>query len=178
MAVPSKRCLSEVVFKKGDRYGRLLPEIGKFLTELTAYGDAQRANNLKASEPSVFDGKTVVMSVEDYLFRLSKYGNVGGEVFVMMLIFIKRLLDHTDLLAHSYVIHRMMFTAFVLATKYHEEDLYNNTHYSQIGGIVRGELVRLELFFVKVIDFDLFISRDEFDGVVAGLAASAAKRCA
>ena len=173
MAVPSKRSFSEVTFKQGDHYGRLLPEIAKFLTELTRYGDIQRAKDSRKMEPSVFDGKTVVMSVEDYLIRLSKYGNVGGEVFVLMLIFLQRLIKHTSLLVHSFVVHRMIFTAFVLATKYHEEDLYTNSHYSQIGGIVRGELARLELFFVKATKFELFVSRDEFDITVAALTAAA-----
>jgi hypothetical protein len=46
----------------------------------------------------------------------------------------------------------------LVAIKYNEDDFYSNTYYSKIGGITLQEMNSLEVEFVKLMDFRLFVN--------------------
>jgi hypothetical protein len=51
----------------------------------------------------------------------------------------------------------------VIALKYNEDDIYSNKYYASVGGISMKELYALEVEFLKLINYSLFISDDLYE---------------
>lgn len=49
------------------------------------------------------------------------------------------------------------------AIKYNEDDFYSNQYYSKVGGVTLQEINALEDEFLKMINFSLWIDKQEFD---------------
>ena len=62
-----------------------------------------------------------------------------------------------------YNIHRILFSAVLTSIKYNEDCYYENKYYSQIAGVKLKELNILEYNFIKLLDFELYISREIYD---------------
>lgn len=56
-----------------------------------------------------------------------------------------------------------MFLSIIIAVKFFEDKYYKNEYYAKVGGISLKELNFLEIEFLKLIDFNLFISSEVFD---------------
>ena len=48
------------------------------------------------------------------------------------------------------------------AEKYLEDDVYDNSYYSQVAGIKTNNLMELELEFYETIEFELYVNEQEF----------------
>ena len=102
------------------------------------------------------------ISLKDYLTRIQKYTNLEDSTLIISLIYIDRVLNTTDIELNNYDIHKLVFTAIIIAIKYHEDEIYNNSFYAKVGGISGKELNKLEYYFLSFIDFNLFVGADEF----------------
>lgn len=43
-----------------------------------------------------------------------------------------------------------------------EDDTCMNSYYARLGGVSNKEMIRIELEFLKLINFNVYISKDEF----------------
>ena len=102
------------------------------------------------------------ISLKDYLTRIQKYTNLEDSTLIISLIYIDRILNATDIELNNYDIHKLVFTAIIIAIKYHEDEIYNHSFYAKVGGISGKELNKLEYYFLSFIDFNLFVGADEF----------------
>lgn len=67
------------------------------------------------------------------------------------------------LVINQYTIHRIFFTALVLAVKYLNDNVTWNSYYTYVGEIDNDEFLKLELTFLYVIDCDLYVYQKGFD---------------
>eukprot|EP01135_Chromosphaera_perkinsii_P004184 Nk52_evm3s271 gene=Nk52_evmTU3s271 len=96
------------------------------------------------------------ISVEDYIKRLVKYCPCGNEVLILMLIYFDRVIQRSSgYMLTPLNIHRMLITAFMLASKFSQDKYYTNSHYGKVGGLPLSEINKLELEFLGLIDFEL-----------------------
>ncbi len=49
------------------------------------------------------------------------------------------------------------------AIKYNEDTIFDNTHYSIVGGISPKDLSTLEFRFLKLIDYDLYVHKIDYE---------------
>ena len=56
----------------------------------------------------------------------------------------------------------MLLTSIVVAIKYNEDDFFSNTFYAKIGGISMEEINTLEIEFLDMIDWFLFVDQAFF----------------
>lgn len=103
------------------------------------------------------------VSLNDYVERILKYTHIEESTLIIALIYIDRLCEKQNLILTDSNIHRITYTAIILAVKYNEDDYYSNNYYSKVGGVSITELNALELEFVKLIKYSLFIKREVFD---------------
>lgn len=103
-----------------------------------------------------------------YLFykpgRLQSEEFYAPECFLAAFIYMDKLcmsIGSTNIV-NPFTIHRLFFVATVLAIKFYCDNFYNNTYYAQVGGIPVEELNELEINFLKTIDFNLDIPREEW----------------
>jgi len=63
------------------------------------------------------------------------------------------------------------------AIKYQEDDIHTNTYYARVGGVKGDDLFNLELEFLELIEFNLFVDEGHFCNTVEKIQAAHEKRC-
>ncbi|KAF2069360.1 hypothetical protein CYY_009322 [Polysphondylium violaceum] len=128
------------------------------LTELPKIGDKVLMKSGSQFHSNLFissNSEIPKISVADYLVRLVKFSPCSKECFIMIIVYIDRIISKAGFIINSYNIHRLLITSILVASKYIDDIFYNNEYYSQIGGISRNELNRLEISFLNLLQFDL-----------------------
>ena len=86
------------------------------------------------------------------------------ETYVLALIYLDRATAiKKDLVLSNSCIHRLFFTALVVAAKFFEDKYYKNSYYCKVGGISNAELNTLEIELLAYLDFKLYVSTDEYE---------------
>ena len=62
----------------------------------------------------------------------------------------------------AYTAHRFILVCIILAIKFVDDEFYKNTYYAQVGGVGLAELNILELECLKLLQYQLYVSNDEF----------------
>ena len=121
-------------------------------------------NNYGLRRITEFDSETIPSnSMEDYVKRIAKYSLCSDSCFALALIYINRLIRMNPHLAISpYNMHRIFVTAMLVSTKYHEDKYFNNAYWAKIAGVSLYEMNRLELKVLFLLDFNLFVSSEEY----------------
>jgi len=103
------------------------------------------------------------ITVKYYLQRIGKYSNCSEECFVLALIYIDRLIrTNTSFLVNSLNVHRLLITSMMLAAKFFDDQYFNNAYFGKVGGVTCKEINLLEIEFLFMINFNLFVAPGTF----------------
>lgn len=100
--------------------------------------------------------------ISAYIPRLYRHFRCSEEVFVFALIYLDRVIRANHIKINALNIHRLVLAASVIGVKFVEDVRYSNRYYARVGGIGLAELNRLELAFLKLVKFDLTVSKEEY----------------
>jgi len=160
---------SEMRFDE-ERRKLIVPILAKVLTQLCRRNDnAPESSNsqwgLDPSRMSKFHAlRPPPISIQEYLERIAKYSCCSEECFVLALIYIDRLIQcNPAFLVNSLNVHRIIITSVMLAAKYFDDHYYNNAYYGKVGGVPNTEVNSLEIEFLFMVNFNLFVSREEYE---------------
>ena len=103
------------------------------------------------------------ISTKNYLFRIVNYTEIEDNTIIIALIYIDRLCEMAKIVLTPYNIHRIIFTAILLAIKYNEDIIFNFEYYSKIAGISIKEMQILEKDFSILLRFKFFVSNELFE---------------
>ena len=120
--------------------------------------ESKKSNKKQNDHSPYTNGHAPKISLFDYLLRIQKYTEVEDSTLIIALIYIDRICKKKGIVLSKYNIHRLLFTAILIAIKYNEDIICDNLYYSKIAGVTKKELQVLEYEFLKIIDFDLFVS--------------------
>ena len=103
------------------------------------------------------------ISLYNYLERIYNYADCSDSCYTLAFIYIDRLIQNNSwfILAEKNI-HRIVFTAIVLAIKYHDDSYSDNVTYAKIGGISLMELNILESTLLKYLKYDLYVKQTLF----------------
>ena len=62
-----------------------------------------------------------------------------------------------------------MFLSLMTAVKYQEDLVHNNVFYAMVSGIRKEELLLLEIEYLELIEYDLFIDSFMFQNLIVNL---------
>jgi len=104
------------------------------------------------------------IGIKYYLQRIAKYSNCSEECFVLALIFIDRLIrTNENFLVNSLNVHRLVITAVMTGAKFFDDQYFNNSYYGKIGGVSCKEINLLEVEFLFMLNFNLFVTSQEYE---------------
>ena len=103
------------------------------------------------------------ISIKDYLIRIQTYSNIERSTLIISLIYIDRFCNKAKVTLTQYNIHKILFSSILMAIKFNEDDFYDNKYYSKIAGVKSKELNVLEYDFIKLLNCELYVSRDLYD---------------
>lgn len=121
-------------------------------------------NILVKQSKMCFSSKTLPdISLYEYLIRIQKYSLVEKSTLILALIYIDRLCKIGKIILTDYNIHRILFSALILAIKYNEDKFFENEYYSQIARIKMTELKNIEYNFLSLCNFNVFVDEETFE---------------
>mmetsp|Transcript_21082 Transcript_21082/g.41355 ORF Transcript_21082/g.41355 Transcript_21082/m.41355 type:complete len:400 (+) Transcript_21082:421-1620(+) len=125
---------------------------------------------------SCFVGKKVPsITVVAYLRRLVGYVNewqpklvgetsVGVRSLIMSMIYVDRLCSRHPTFAITQAnVHRVCMTAFLISIKFLEDVPFPNSFWCRVAGVCLHELNILEEKMIRLLDWDLAVSQEQFD---------------
>jgi len=68
-------------------------------------------------------------------------------------------------------VHRLILTTVLVTSKMYNDIYYTNQYIASIGGVTLHNINELERFYMSIIDWNVYISREEFDFYERGLLA-------
>ena len=170
-----------------ERRKKLVPVLAKVLHELCKRNDHIVVDPAHVTKFHAL--RAPAISIEDYLQRISKYSGCSEECFILSLIYIDRLInDNKNLIVNSFCVHRLIITRYnniyyllffiffialfcwcvcvcvcsiMLAAKFFDDQYFNNAYYGKVGGVTCKEVNSLEIEFLFMINFNLYVSESE-----------------
>ncbi len=110
---------------------------------------------------------------KQFLDRFIQYTNQDPSCYVIALIYVNRFIDKAGIpnAFNQFSFYRIFLTAMVLAIKWfeNEEKILDNKYYAKVGGIKVEDLDILEINFIDITKFNLWISKEEFRTFVSKL---------
>ena len=109
----------------------------------------------------IFTGKSLPkITLIDYINRIITYSDSEINTLICSLIYIDRINKIKAI--NEFNIHRIFFTAVLVSIKYNEDIIFNNDYYSKVAGVKLNEINKMELEFISLLDFNLYIDPEEF----------------
>ena len=136
--------------------------ISELLTDICEEDRANNDSKLTLLKPFI-SKKIPSISLNDYIERLLKYGKTFNEIIIIILIYLDTISAKHKINLNYYNIHKLIFGAFIVAIKFHEDEYYSMNYYSKLGGISKKEAINLEYEFMNLIDFKLFVNQQLYD---------------
>lgn len=115
-----------------------------------------------------FDAKQVPeITIMEFLDRFAVYLKTDSSTYFVSYVLIERLAKlNPGLLITPLNVHRLLVTAITVTEKILNDFYWRNTDYAIVGAITNEELNFLEVEFIKGINYDLGIAREEYEKAV------------
>lgn len=118
------------------------------------------------------------IAIKDYLSRIMNFFKCSQETLILAMIYIDRVTESiSHFVLNSLNIHRsvnfykkyninffcrILVTSVTIAAKFFDEIYYTNAYYAKVGGLSLKELNLLEIEFLNLIDYRLYVDSDIF----------------
>ncbi|CAO3674524.1 unnamed protein product [Rhizopus stolonifer] len=124
----------------------------------------QANDRLHPSKHTCFHARSVPsIDIQSYLNRIVKYCPCANECFLSLLVYFDRATQQSKKLftIDSYNIHRLIISGIMVASKFFSDVFFTNTRYAKVGGLPVEELNLLELEFLRMNNFNIYVSVEE-----------------
>jgi len=147
---------------KPDETGKaIVPVLACVLNQLCMRNDKLPMNQKNVSKFHAL--RPPAITIKDYLSRIAKYAACSGECFVLALVYIDRIIQsNPTFVVNSLNIHRLLITSVMLAAKFFDDQYFNNAYYAKVGGVPCNEMNSLEVEFLFMTNFTLFVATDTY----------------
>jgi len=122
-------------------------------------------NNI-CKNPTIFCAERIPdISIHRYLYRIVKYTECTIETLIQSIIHLIITIQYhnTNFIIDRLNIHRLLLTCILCTSKFFDDTHFNNEFYAKIGGIGVRELNCLEIEFLALINFDLFVTFERYE---------------
>lgn len=104
------------------------------------------------------------IKLHEYLLRVAKYSKFSDVCLVVGLVYIERLLKREAIPSICpKSAHRLLFTSVIVAAKFMDDVSYKDSYYARVSGLGLAQVTALQLDFLKLIDWDLAVSPEEYE---------------
>lgn len=101
---------------------------------------------------------------DSYLSRFVRMAPQSPFCYVAIHIYLNRFIaKYGSNMLNLLSSYRIFLAAFVIAAKCFDDEFYPDDFYSRVGGVSFAHLRDLQIHFLEAIDFNISISKEEFD---------------
>lgn len=110
------------------------------------------------------------------LFQIISLYQLSPSIYPLVLLYLDRVFrNKPNIFLNSWNAHRLILGAFVVACKYHEDITIRQDSFAYYGRVSIHELNGIEEHFLKHLEFNCFISSEDFKKLEIDLKAEASK---
>ena len=153
--------IQKEIFKRKEFRNLLINILSSLLTDICKENDISQIKNNEKINPFISKLKNSI-TIKNYLKRLVKYTQAESSTLIAMLIYIDRLCEINNFIINSFNVYKIIFSSLVIAIKYNEEEYFGNKYLAKVGGLSLNEMNLLELIYLNLIDFNLYVSDEVF----------------
>ena len=102
------------------------------------------------------------ISIKNFFERICNFCKIENSTLILILIYIDRFCDFNEIQLNYFIIHKLIIASLIISIKFNEDNFYSNKIYAKICGINKEEINKLEIEFLKLIDFNLFVDEEIF----------------
>lgn len=152
-----------------------LAQVGSVLKTLVESRD-QLASSLPQLGVSPFHSAVAPdISIDWYFVLLCVNSGLQEEQAVVVLILIDRLcnsafIQQRPVMLNSLTAHRIVLSTVLVCTKFYNDIYYSNSDIATISGVLLEELNLIEIHFLELIGYQVYVSTEELAHYEAGLA--------
>ena len=99
---------------------------------------------------------------EDFFKFCAKKLKIDDDILVLTMMNIDKIISNNNFPLTYQNINRFFYTCLMVTQKYYEDNSYNNKLYADLVGISCEELLDMEMEYMSLADYQLFIKDDEF----------------
>ncbi len=124
--------------------------------------------NHHSLEITIFHGESIPqISISSYLRRLAKYTECSIEALIQSIIHLVTTISwhKPTFVINSFNLHRLLLTSILCTTKFFDDTFFDNNKFAKFGGITLRELNYLEVEFLVLINFDLFVTFETYQNI-------------
>eukprot|EP01083_Nonionella_stella_P176232 616031_1 len=140
---------------------RIVPVLACVLKQLCNRNDKATLDPMSVTKFHAL--RPPAISIQDYLERIAKYAACSSECFVLALIYVDRIIQGNHyFVVNSLNVHRLLITSIMLAAKFFDDQYFNNAYYGKVGGVPCKEINSLEIEFLFMVNFNLFVTSEQY----------------
>lgn len=102
----------------------------------------------------------------DYFQRLAKHSHVSAETVLLSVVQIAKFSALPDVHVTQLTLHRLLLTSLVVAAKFWDDRYLFNKRYAYLGGVETKDLNQMEIVFLALLSFDLYVSPYQYDEIL------------
>ena len=147
----------------------ILPEVSNSLISKISFSFSKVISNneLKLYSDYILDSPFIsnpipLISIYDYLNRICHYTNISKETLICAIIYIDNICSTNKAFLCEFTIHKLLLASIILSIKFNEDQMYSVNYYAEVFGISTKELHNLELSFISMSNFSLFIKEEKY----------------
>lgn len=118
--------------------------------------DLEKANNLHLKKEA--DNYTLY----DYFYFWVEKMEFNENLLILLMMNIDKILAKEFIITEDNV-KNVLFICMIITQKYYEDENFKDKDYSKIAYLKTEELIQMEVEFLSIIDYSLYISEEEFD---------------
>ena len=122
------------------------------------------SDSLHSSEDDEYSTSKSDCDLEDfeiYIKKWSKYFEFDENNIILSLMNLDKLLAKDFILSKKNY-YKVIYICMMITHKFYDDNTYNNKDYAKFIGVTAEELLEMEMEFLNTVDFNLFISVEEF----------------
>jgi len=152
--------LREAMTKESEAQEPLVSIIGLLLDKTVQRNDSL----MRRSTLHEFESQSVcTLSASEFLSRIMRYGKCSPCCAVVGLIYLQRIKKKVPRACiTSRNLQRLLLVAVMLANKFLDDLYFSNKHWAKIGGLSLQEINGLELTILRLLDWRMQVSRENY----------------
>ncbi len=118
----------------------------------------------RVSQLHAFEGARIcALPASEYLIRIMRYGKCSPSCAVVGLIYLQRIKAKVpSACVTSRNLQRLLLLALMLANKFLDDLYFSNKQWAKIGGISLQEINELELTVLRLLEWKMMVTREEY----------------
>ena len=101
------------------------------------------------------------MEIDEFIERIVNYLHIDNTLLVLSMMILDKVLANKFILTENNV-HKMIFICFMETQKFYEDENFKNKDYALVCGVSVDELLLMEVSFMELINFNLFIKDEDY----------------